>query len=105
MRLSAQLNCFRRSSIEEACGLLAREGDCLRPILQHLLTESRDVDGEVERRMIHSRTGLAHVGETNAEVQQARKLMRLILAWGYPGLVDGAPKAIAGMSIIMTDVG
>ena len=55
--------------------------------------------------MIHSRAGLAHIGETDAEIQQASKFMRLILAWRYPGLVDGAPKAIAGMGVIVAHVG
>jgi hypothetical protein len=55
--------------------------------------------------MIHSRASLAHVGETNAEVQQARTFMRLILGLRYPGLMDGAPKAIAGMGVIMAYVG
>ena len=72
---------------------------------QYLFAETGNVDREIESRVVHSCTGLAHVGETNAEVQQASKFVRLILAWRYPDLVDGAPKAIAGMSIIMTDVG
>ena len=55
--------------------------------------------------MIHSRAGLAHIGEADAKIQQAWKLMRLILAWRYPGLVDGAPKAIAGMGVIVAHVG
>ena len=71
----------------------------------YLLVESRDVDGKIESRVVHSCTGLAHVGETNAEVQQASKFMRLILAWRYPDLVDGAPKAIAGVGVIVAYVG
>ena len=72
---------------------------------QYLLAETGNVDREIEGRVVHSCTGLAHVGETNAEVQQASKFMRLILAWRYPDLVDGAPKAIAGMGVIVAYVG
>src|SRR5713226_10357449 len=73
-RLSAQRNRFGRSFIEKARGLLAGEGDCLRSISQHLFTESRNIDREVEGLMVHSRTGFAHIGEANAELQQAWKL-------------------------------
>jgi len=55
--------------------------------------------------MVHSRTGFAHVGETNAELQQARKFMRFISARRDSDLVDRAPKAIAGMRVVMTYVG
>ena len=55
--------------------------------------------------MVHSRTGLAHIGEANAEFQQSWKFMRFILARRYADPVDRAPKAIAGMSIIMTYLG
>ena len=71
----------------------------------YLLAETGNVDGEIESRVVHSRTSLAHVGETNAEVQQARKFVRLILAGRYSDLVDRAPKAIAWMGVIMADVG
>jgi hypothetical protein len=104
-RLSAQRNRFRRSFKEKARGLLAGEGDCLRPISQHLFTESRNIDRGVQGLMVHSRAQFAHIGETDAEFQQARKFMRLISAWRYPDLVDRAPKAIAGMRVVMTNVG
>ncbi len=55
--------------------------------------------------MVHSRTGFAHIGEADAELQQAWKFMRLISARRYPDLVDRAPKAIAGMRVVMTQVG
>src|SRR5216683_629682 len=103
-RLSAQRNRFRRSSIEKARGLLAGEGDRLRSISQHLFTKSRKIDREVEGLMVHSRAGFAHIGEANAELQQARKFMGLISARRYDGLVDCAPKAIAGMRVVMTQV-
>ncbi len=104
-KLSAQRNRFRRSSIEKARGLLAGEGDCLRPISQHLFTESRNVDEEVEGLVVHSRADFAHIGEANAELQQARKFMRFIPARRDADLVDRAPKAIAGMRVVMTCVG
>ena len=55
--------------------------------------------------MIHSRTGFAHIGEANAEFQQAWKFMRFISARRDADLVDRAPKAIAGMRVVMTYVG
>ena len=55
--------------------------------------------------MVHSRTDLAHIGEANAELQQAWKFMRLISARRDADLVDRAPKAIAGMRVVVTDVG
>jgi hypothetical protein len=55
--------------------------------------------------MVHSRTDFAHIGEANAEFQQARKFMRLISARRYADLVDRAPEAIAGMRVVMTYVG
>ena len=55
--------------------------------------------------MVHSRTDLAHVGEANAEFQQAWKLMRFIPARRDADLVDRAPKAIAGMRVVVTCVG
>ena len=55
--------------------------------------------------MVHSRTGLAHIGEANAEFQQTWKLMRFISARRDADLVDRAPKTIAGMRIVMTYVG
>jgi hypothetical protein len=55
--------------------------------------------------MVHSRTGLAHIGEANAEFQQARKFMRFISARRDADLVERAPEAIAGMGVVMTYVG
>ena len=104
-KLPAQRNRFRRSSIEKARGLLAGEGDGLRSISQHLFTESRNIDGEVEGLMVHSRTDLAHVGEANAEFRQAWKFMRFIEARRDADLVERTPKAIAGMRVVMTHVG
>ena len=101
-RLPAQRNRFRRSSIEKARGLLAGEGDGLRPISPHLFAESRNIDREVEGLMVHSRTDLAHIGEANAEFQQAWKFMRFISARRDADLVDRAPKAIAGMRVVVT---
>ena len=55
--------------------------------------------------MVHSRTDFAHIGEANAEFQQARKFMRFISARSDADLMDRAPKAIAGMRIVMAYVG
>jgi hypothetical protein len=104
-RLSAQRNRFGRSFIEKARGLLAGEGDCLWSISQHLFAEGRKIDGGVEGLMVHSRAGFAHIGEANAEFQQAWKFMRLISARRDADLVDRAPEAIAGMRVVVADVG
>ena len=101
-RLSAQRDRFRRPAIKKARGLLAGEGDCVRSITPHLFTESRNIDGEVEGLMVHSRTGLAHIGEANAEFQQPWKFMRFISARRDADLVDRAPKAITGMRVVVT---
>ena len=55
--------------------------------------------------MVHSRTGFAHIGEANAELQQAWKFMRFISARRDADLVDRPPKSIAGMRVVMTYVG
>jgi hypothetical protein len=55
--------------------------------------------------MVHSCGQFAHVGEANAEFEQAWKFMRLISARRDPDLVDRAPKAIAGMGLVVTYVG
>jgi hypothetical protein len=104
-RLPAQRNRCRRSPIEKARGPLAGEGDGLRPIALHLFTESRKIDREVEGLVVHSRADFAHISEANAEFQQAWKFMRFISARRDPDLVDRAPKAIAGMRVVMTYVG
>ena len=64
--------------------------------------ESRNINGEVEGLMVHSRPDFAHIGEADAEFQQAWKFMRLISARRYADLLDRAPKAIAGMRVVMT---
>ena len=55
--------------------------------------------------MVHSRAQFAHIGEANAELQQAWKFMRLISARRDADLVDRAPKAIAGMRVVVTYIG
>ena len=55
--------------------------------------------------MVHSRTEFTHVGEADAEFQQAWKFMRVVSARRYSGLVQRAPKAIAGMRVVVTQVG
>jgi len=49
--------------------------------------------------MVHSRAGFAHIGEANAEFQQAWKFMGFIAARRDADLVDRAPEAIAGMRV------
>ena len=55
--------------------------------------------------MVHSRAELANIGEANAEFQQGRKFMRLVLARRDADLVDRAPEAIAGMRVVVAEVG
>ena len=104
-RLPADRNGFRRTSIEKARGLLAGEGDGLRPIAPHLFPERLDIDGEGERVTVHARTELAKIREADAEFQQRLKFMRLVSARRDADLVDRAPEAIAGMGVVMAQVG
>jgi hypothetical protein len=55
--------------------------------------------------MVHSRAQFAHIGEANAEFQQAWKFMRFVSARRDADLVERAPKAIAGMRVVMAFVG
>jgi hypothetical protein len=104
-RLSAQRNGFGRPSIEKAGGLLAGEGDGLRPIAPHLFPEGRDIDREGEGLVIHSRAELANIREANTEFQERLKFMRLVSARSDADLVDRAPEAIAAMRVVMAQVG
>ena len=66
-RLPAQRNGFRRAAIEQACGLLAGEGDGVRPVAQHLVAEGLDIDGRFEGLMVHARAELADIGEADPD--------------------------------------
>ena len=55
--------------------------------------------------MVHSRTEFTHVGEANAEFQEFAKFMRLVSARRYADIVQRAPKSIAGMRVVMAQVG
>jgi hypothetical protein len=103
-RLPAQRDRFRRSTIEKARSLLAGEGDGHRPIVTHLFPEGRNIDGEGEGLMVHSRAELAKIGKANAEFQQRPKFMRLVSARGYADLVERAPKTITAMRVVMAYV-
>lgn len=104
-RLLAQRYRLGGSSVKKACGLLAGEGDRRGPVLPHLFPESRNVDWEGEGLTIHARARFAQIGEANSGFQQRPKLMRLVSARRDADLMDRAPKAIAGMRIVMAQVG
>lgn len=55
--------------------------------------------------MVHSRAELADVGEADAEFQQRGKFMRRVAARRDADLVDGAPEAIAGTSVVVARLG
>ena len=55
--------------------------------------------------MVHSRAELADIGETDAEAQEGRKFMRLKSARRDADLVQRAPEAVAGMRVVVADVG
>jgi len=55
--------------------------------------------------MVHARAELTHVGEANAEFQELAKFMRCVSARRDADLVQRAPKAIAGMRVVMAEVG
>jgi hypothetical protein len=104
-RLLAQRNRFRWSAVEKACGFLAGEGDGLRLVTLYLFPEGRNIDGEGEGLIVHSRAELAKIGEADAEFQQRGKFMRLVSARRDADLVDRAPKAIARTRVVMAQVG
>ena len=54
--------------------------------------------------MVHSRTGLAQIGEADAEAQEIRKFMRRVPARRDADLVDRAPEPIAGMRVVVAEV-
>ena len=103
--LSAERHRLGGSSVEKARGLLAGEGDRPRPVLPHLFPESRDVDWKSEGLMIHARAKFAQIGEANSDLQQRWKLMRFVSSRRDADLMDRAPKAIAGMRVVMTQIG
>jgi len=103
-RLPAERDRRRRPAIEKARGLLAGEGDRLRPDPQHLVPERRNVDRKSQRLMIHARARLAEIGEADPELQQRRKLARLKAARRDADLVNRAPEPVAGMRVIVAKV-
>ena len=104
-RLAPQRDRFGRTPIEQACRLLAGEGDGHRPIAPHLFPEGRNIDGEGEGLMVHARAGFAKVGKADTEFQQIRKFMRRVPARRDADLVEREPEAIAGMRVVMAEVG
>ena len=103
--LPAQRNRFGWSSIKQARGLLAGEGDDLRPVAMHLFPEGRDVDGKGKRLGIHARAGFAQIRKADAEFQERWKFARCVKARRYTDLLDRAPKAIAGMGVVVANIG
>jgi hypothetical protein len=55
--------------------------------------------------MVHPRAELAKVGEADAEFQQRGKFIRRVPARRDADLLECAPKAIAGMRVVMAEVG
>lgn len=55
--------------------------------------------------MVHARARLAEIGEADPELQQRRKLARLKAARRDADLVDRAPEPIAGMRVVVAEVG
>jgi len=55
--------------------------------------------------MIHPGAGFGEIGEADAECEQAGKLVRPIAPWRDAGLMQRAPEAVAGMSVVVPDLG
>ncbi len=55
--------------------------------------------------MVHTRTDLAHIGKADAKFQQRWKLTRFVKARRQADLMDRAPKAIAGVRVVVAHVG
>jgi len=101
--LLPQRNHIRRLAIEQARRLLARERNRPRPILFDLGPEPRHVDRCGLDLVIHPGARLGQIGKADPELQQRRELARLIAARRDPGLVERAPKAVAGMGVVVPD--
>jgi hypothetical protein len=54
--------------------------------------------------MVHPGAELANIGETNSEFPERGKFMGLVSARRDADLVERAPKAIAGMRVVMANV-
>jgi hypothetical protein len=103
-RLSAEGYRFRRTSIEKARSLLAGEGDGHRPMAPHLFPKGWNIDREGEGLMVHPGAELANIGETNSEFPERGKFVRFVPSRRDADLVERAPKAIAGMRVVMANV-
>lgn len=55
--------------------------------------------------MIHPGARLGEIGEADPELDQRSELARLIAPRRDPGLMDRAPEAVAGMGVIVPELG
>jgi hypothetical protein len=55
--------------------------------------------------MVHARAELANIGEADAEAQERGKSVRRIPARRDADLVQRAPEAIAGMRVVVAEIG
>ena len=55
--------------------------------------------------MIHPGARLGEIGEADPEFEQACELARLIPPRRDAGLMDRAPEAVAGMGVVMPELG
>lgn len=104
-RLPPQRNPARRPAIEQARRLLARERNRPRPIFFDLGPEPRHIDRLTRDLAIHPGARLGEIGEANPEFDQRGELARLIPPRRDPGLMDRAPEAVAGMGVVVPELG
>lgn len=104
-RLPPQRNPARRPAVKQARSLLARERNRPRPVFLDLGPEPRHVDRLSRDLVIHSGARLGQIGEADAELDQRRKLARLIAPRRDAGLMDRAPEAVAGMGVVVPELG
>jgi len=55
--------------------------------------------------VIHPGARLAEIGEADPELDQRCELARLIAPRRDPGLMDRAPEAVAGMGVVVPELG
>src|SRR4051812_37973612 len=92
--LPAKGNSAGRLAVEQAGGLLAGEGNCLRTIVCDFASQTCDVGRISCELMIHARLGLVQIGEPDSERQQCVEFAGVIPLRREACLMDRAPEAI-----------
>ena len=104
-RLFAERQCAGRPIVKQTRGFLARECNCSGVIGSYLCLEACDVERLPGDLMVHPRAGFRKIGEADARFEQRCELARLMTPRRDPDLMQCAPEAVAGMSVVVPDTG